>query len=203
MMQSNRELQIDFDSLRESMDSSPEDTVFFVLSYGKDVRRWYVGDKKKKRWRSKVLRVVVLTAGTAGTVVPTISSIWGSIPLGIGYLLLATAALAYAVDKFFNLSASWIRDQLTIHKIESLTIAFIASLATAGQVAGESLERETLLKAIAYLQDLLALTVDETNSWADDFQSTQELLATHNFSTSFTGSPSRTDESNKLPNADR
>jgi hypothetical protein len=137
---------------------------------------WYIHEKKwKARW-SRALRILAILLATAGAAIPFVAANDDSIGFEWGYVFLACAAGAVAMDRFFGFSSAWMRymtAELAIQqKLQQLQFAWTSMLITRGnrlpsahEVAAEL---EKLAGAAAAIGEEIRL---ETLAWAEEFQS--------------------------------
>ncbi|MCR9245568.1 MAG: SLATT domain-containing protein [bacterium] len=139
---------------------------------------WYWRHAKKDRWKGRLLRVLAILLTTCGGLVPLL------IGAGIdwlgqqwGYVCLAAAGAALALDRFFGHSSAWIRYVTTATDLETGLMKFHMEWAQLrANLGGAQLTTESVTPLLNRLQALLAFvraTVEgETKTWASEYRST-------------------------------
>lgn len=89
------------------------------------ISTWYLSDKRIKRAASQLLRALAVVLGTLGGLTPLIQLLTPSQNAASwGYIFLLLAAALVAFDKFFGLSAAWMRDISASQEVSRLLVAF-------------------------------------------------------------------------------
>jgi hypothetical protein len=137
---------------------------------------WYIHEKKwKARW-SRALRVLAILLATAGAAIPFVAANNDDVGFEWGYVLLACAAGAVAMDRFFGFSTAWMRymtAELAIQqRLQELQFAWASMLITRGDRVPSTHEVAAELERLAAAAAAIADEVrTETMVWADEFQS--------------------------------
>jgi hypothetical protein len=89
------------------------------------ISAWYLRDKRTKRATSQLLRALAIALGALGGLTPLIQLLtpsrnWSS----WGYVFLLLSAALVAFDKFFGLSAAWMRDISASQEVSRLLVSF-------------------------------------------------------------------------------
>ncbi len=138
-----------------------------------EVIDWYLHDKRLKSFWARLLRLlsILLTAG--GGLVPLAQGTGLTHPnINLGYILLALAASCVAVDRFFGLSSSWMRDMVTAFTLQRYLTEMQLSWAKwnlEGSV-GVKARVAALAMLSKYANTLFEAVLGETSSWVKDFR---------------------------------
>jgi hypothetical protein len=136
---------------------------------------WYLQEKKPKARWSRTLRIAAILFATAGAALPFIAANNDAVGFEWGFVLLACAAGAVAMDRFFGFSTAWMRYitaemaiQRRLQELQfewtSMLIARGTRLPSAHEVAADL---EKLAAAAAAIGEEVRL---ETLAWAEEFQ---------------------------------
>lgn len=148
-----------------------------VERYAVEMRDWYLRDKAQRRQVSKGLRGVAIIFAGAGSVIPLWATGENSAYLRLGYVLLGLAGIALAFDRFFGVSAAWMRDVIAAQRIDALILSLHISCAELDMELEGSAKASAMLHAVSEFAGSVAECVDsETRAWRDDFASGQEDL---------------------------
>lgn len=140
---------------------------------------WYLRDRRGKRHGARVLRLGAAAGVTVGGALPLLdlAGVWaGGAPWGALSLLLA--AVCVGADRYFGVTAGWMRDLATaqaIHRrLEALQFDWAAEsvrevLGPAEGTAGEAAER-CLGLLRRFTEDLAELVRAETADWMAEFR---------------------------------
>jgi hypothetical protein len=151
----------------------------------------------KKKWPSRVsrwCRAIAIFGTALGGLCPILQGTLTKplFPAGIasgltfstaGYLFLALAAAALAVDKYGGFSTAWIRyvraglklqDQLNVFQMEWQILCATNDLSTGGEVGAKVVALLTRLKE--FVASVGALVDAETQEWMTEFQNALSLL---------------------------
>lgn len=140
---------------------------------------WYLHDRRGKRRGARVLRLGAAAGVTVGGALPLLdlAGVWaGAAPWGCLSLLLA--AVCVGADRYFGVTAGWMRDLATaqaIHRrLEALQFDWAAEsvrevLGPAEGTAGEAAER-CLGLLRRFTEDLAELVRAETADWMAEFR---------------------------------
>lgn len=133
---------------------------------------WYLNDKRIKKRASQILRAIAIVLAAAGGLVPLITVAaqrghWAA----WGYVLLAGAASCVGFDRFFGLSAAWMRDVSGAQLIQIRLQVFQYDWATmcASPASSDTIARLSLLSV--FINDVNSLVHEETSEWTVEFQS--------------------------------
>lgn len=159
----------------------------YVENQATGLLQWYYGKKIWKARMSSFLRVLTITLFSLGGLVPLIKAIappnaafinskegfdFGQ----LGYLLIALAAAAIALDRFFGFSSGWIRYITTALSIERALDEFrmewarITATMQGNQPAAEKLE-ELIQLCKTFCIGIRSQVEQETKAWVLEFQS--------------------------------
>jgi hypothetical protein len=137
---------------------------------------WYLYEKKaKSRW-SRALRIAAILFATAGAALPFIAANNGVVDFEWGYVLLALAAGAVAMDRYFGFSTAWMRyitaEQAIQRRLQELQFDWTSTLVTRGSRAPSAHEVAAELQKLAAVAAAIGEEIrSETMVWADEFQS--------------------------------
>jgi hypothetical protein len=137
---------------------------------------WYLYEKKaKSRW-SRALRILAILFATAGAALPFIAANNDVVDFEWGYVLLALAAGAVAMDRYFGFSTAWMRyitaEQAIQRRLQQLQFDWAATLVTRGNRAPSAHEVAAELQKLAAVAAAIGEEIrSETMVWADEFQS--------------------------------
>lgn len=137
---------------------------------------WYIHEKKwKARW-SRALRILAILLATAGAAIPFVAANNDNVGFEWGYVLLACAAGAVAMDRFFGFSTAWMRymsAELAIQqRLQELQFAWAAMLITRGDRVPSAHEVAAELEKLAAAASAIGEEIRiETIAWAEEFQS--------------------------------
>lgn len=137
---------------------------------------WYLQEKKPKARWSRLLRIVAILFATAGAALPFVAANTGRIGFEWGYVMLACAAGAVAMDRFFGFSTAWMRymtAELAIQqRLRDLQFEWTKLLLDRGGRTISTHEASTVLETLAgAAADVHGEIRRETAAWADEFQS--------------------------------
>ena len=142
-----------------------------------DAIKWYFLDKRSKKRASRILRACAIIFASGGGLVPLITvaarnSTWAP----WGYVLLAAAASCLAFDRFFGLSAAWMRDITGAQQLQKLLGRFQYDwvAACASPTAEDLAVKISLLST--FVDDVNDLIHSETAEWVSEFQSSLARL---------------------------
>lgn len=162
-----------------------------------DAINWYMNQRRAKSSASRFLRIAAIVLGSVGGIFPLADvASEGGVNGERGYVFLAVAAAAVAFDRFFGLSAAWMRYMSTAMWLQRELAEFQLRWATKraglrGQAPGD-LERDGMLLIIEEFLTVTARRVEqETLEWVSEFRS---VLAQLHQSHGDHGAPGRTSE---------
>jgi hypothetical protein len=148
-----------------------------VEGYALELRDWYLKDKRIQRARSRSLRAGAILFAGAGGLVPLLRAGTGTGNLGWGYVLLAVAGVCLAFDRFFGVSAAWMRDISTAQALDGLLIRLQISLLQTSLIAETEERTKAIISVISEFTDKTIECVGtETMGWREDFVSGQAEL---------------------------
>jgi len=136
---------------------------------------WYLHEKKaKSRW-SRALRILAILFATAGAALPFIAANNGAVDFEWGYVLLALAAGAVAMDRYFGFSTAWMRymtaEQALQRRLQELQFAWATMLINRGTRVPSAHEVAAELEKLAAAAAAIGEEVrTETMAWAEEFQ---------------------------------
>jgi hypothetical protein len=136
---------------------------------------WYLQEKKaKSRW-SRGLRIAAILFATAGAALPFIAANNGVVDFEWGYVLLALAAGAVAMDRYFGFSTAWMRyitaEQAIQRRLQELQFAWASTQIARGNRVPSAHEVAAELEKLAAVAAALGDEVrTETMAWAEEFQ---------------------------------
>lgn len=141
--------------------------------------RWYLADRRWKRRAARASRVGIAVGGLTGAVLPLLeltAGVGGA--AGWGYLALLGAAACAACDRWFGLTAGWMRDMATAQaiqrRLQALQFDWAAEcvrevLGPAEGTASEATER-CLAVLRRFAEDVTELVRGETVEWMVEFR---------------------------------
>jgi hypothetical protein len=140
--------------------------------YAMEAGDWYLRDKRVKRRLSRVLRAAMIVFGVGGGLVPLLAAAGvESIGASWGYVLLAVAAGCAAFDRFFGLSAAWMRDiqgaQAAYHALAEFQLGW-ASLSRHDNLSARDVD-ERLRYISEFVSKISDIVARETSSWNVEF----------------------------------
>ncbi|MDQ1295937.1 MAG: hypothetical protein QG608_3824 [Actinomycetota bacterium] len=148
-----------------------------VEGYALELRDWYLKDKRIQRVRSRSLRAGAILFAGAGGLVPLLHAGTGTGTLGWGYVLLASAGIFLAFDRFFGISAAWMRDISTAQSLDRLLIRLQISLLQASLRAETEERTKEIISVISeFADEIIECVGAETMGWREDFVSGQAEL---------------------------
>lgn len=142
-----------------------------------DTIDWYRRDKRVRRQASRWLRAGSIIFAVAGGAAPLASAAWRGDAGSWGYLLLAAAGGCLAFDRFFGISAGWMRDMTTMQaltdRLERFRLDWVSSQLLdppqPDQLTEEELARRlTLVREFA--EDISGKVAAETKAWLTEFR---------------------------------
>lgn len=156
--------------------ASLEAVYHWVEGEGIRAASWYLNEKRSKARWSRVLRIVAILFATAGAALPFVAANTGRIGFEWGYVMLALAAGAVAMDRFFGFSTAWMRymtAELGIQqRLRELQFEWTRLLLERGSRSISAHEASDVLAKLAdAAADLHSEIRRETAAWADEFQS--------------------------------
>jgi hypothetical protein len=135
---------------------------------------WYLRDKKTKKRTSQSLRIFAILCGTMGAIVPYLPG--RALDLHWGYLLIALAGAAVAMDKLFGYSSAWMRDvvaaQAVQEKLDELQCDWARIRSACGADATEAIKRLQRFGG-----ELSRILRDETYEWREEFHGNVDRLS--------------------------
>jgi hypothetical protein len=145
---------------------------------------WYLDDRMRKRVPSQILRGLAILLGAAGALQPLIATAGGaqndSGNLAWGYVLLAAAGVCIGFDHFLGLSSGWMRDMVTVQKIQRRLVEFQldwAALNAHDAIGPERTPVHHYLELLrSFMADISLITSEETSEWVSDFQNAVSQL---------------------------
>jgi hypothetical protein len=137
---------------------------------------WYLRERRAKAWASRGLRIAATVLATAGAALPFVAANSDDVDIAWGYVLLALAAGAVALDRFFGLSSAWMRymtaQQAIQRRLQHLQFSWAASQLARGDRAPTRDEAQALLTQLAEAATDISEEVRmETAAWTDEFRS--------------------------------
>jgi hypothetical protein len=137
---------------------------------------WYLREKRSKARWSRALRILAILFATAGAAIPFVAANNDTVGFEWGYVLLACAAGAVAMDRFFGFSTAWMRyitAELAIQRqLQRLQFEWAtAQINRGGRIPSAhevATELGRLAEAAATIGEEIRL---ETLAWAEEFQS--------------------------------
>jgi hypothetical protein len=138
-----------------------------------EISTWYLNDKRSKRTTSQLLRAFAVVFGALGGLIPLIQLLVPSrngVSLGYVFLLLAAALVAF--DKFFGLSAGWMRDISASQEVARLLVAFQlrwSQLSFEAKVDEQANIRNRLQLLIQFNEQIDDVVRLETSTWESEF----------------------------------
>lgn len=146
---------------------------------------WYYSKKPFKAWISRVLRFVTIACVAAGGMMPVLVSA-GLIPAAdtpaaqlrysqLGYVLVASGAALFWLDKTFSASTAWMRYVITATAlttaVEQFRMDWAKEMARLGGKApeGDNLER-LIIRITEFSLAIRGLVEGETKAWMVEFQ---------------------------------
>jgi hypothetical protein len=136
---------------------------------------WYINEKKSKARWSRTLRILAILFATAGAGLPFIAANNGVVDFEWGYVLLALAAGAVAMDRYFGFSTAWMRyitaEQAIQRRLQELQFAWASTQIARGNRVPSAHEVAAELEKLAAVAAALGDEVrTETMAWAEEFQ---------------------------------
>lgn len=136
---------------------------------------WYLNEKKaKSRW-SRALRILAILFATAGAALPFIAANNGVVDFEWGYVLLALAAGAVAMDRYFGFSTAWMRyiaaEQAIQRRLQEMQFSWASTQLARGNRIPSAHEVAAELEKLAAVAAAIGEEVHtETMAWAEEFQ---------------------------------
>ncbi|MFD7923295.1 SLATT domain-containing protein [Streptomyces sp. NPDC059740] len=154
------------------------------------VADWYLKDRVAKRRAARVLRVGTATGAAAAALLPLLD-LTGAVDAAApwGYAGLLTAVVCACSDRFFGLTAGWMRDVATAQAVQRRLEALQFDWATESVrevlgptegTAGEAAER-CLGVLRRFTEDIAELVRAETADWMGEFHRGASALPAHAF----------------------
>jgi hypothetical protein len=147
----------------------------WVVDEGIRASGWYLREKKSKARWSRALRILAILFATAGAAIPFVAANSDAIGFEWGYVLLACAAGAVAMDRFFGFSSAWMRyitAELAIQRqLQRLQFQWAEMHITRGDRVPSAHEVASELGRLAQAAAAIGEEVRlETLAWAEEFQ---------------------------------
>ncbi|MFF8844912.1 SLATT domain-containing protein [Streptomyces sp. NPDC015127] len=140
---------------------------------------WYLADRPRKRRWARLLRLGTALGATAGAVLPLLD-LTGAVSGAVswGYVSLLLAAACVACDRYFGLTAGWMRDVATAQAVQYRlqTLQFDWASESVREVLGptEGTASEAAERCLGVLrrfsEDVSGLVRTETADWMTDFR---------------------------------
>ncbi|MGW0775964.1 SLATT domain-containing protein [Streptomyces sp. NPDC002835] len=140
---------------------------------------WYLADRVLKRRAARTLRLGTAAGALAGAALPLLDltrAVSGAAPWG--YLSLLVAAACLACDRYFGLTAGWMRDVATAQAVQRRLQALQYDWASESvrEILGptEGTASEAAERCLGVLrrfsEDIADLVRSETSDWMTDFR---------------------------------
>jgi hypothetical protein len=146
---------------------------------------WYFNSKASKALWSRWLRFLAIALSTVAGVLPIVISVWKGNTSGIESgllvsLLLGVAAGLIGLDHFFGFSSGWIRYVLTATAIQAALEEFRMDWELLNAHLSMPPSNDQILalleRARAFRTSIAGMVLDETKSWAAEFQTNLSQL---------------------------
>jgi hypothetical protein len=136
---------------------------------------WYIDEKKSKARWSRALRILAILFATAGAALPFIAANNGVVDFEWGYVALALAAGAVAMDRYFGFSTAWMRyitaEQAIQRRLQELQFSWASTQIARGNRVPSAHEVAAELEKLAAAAAAIGEEVrTETMAWAEEFQ---------------------------------
>jgi hypothetical protein len=139
-----------------------------------EAAEWYLRDKRNKSRWARGLRLLAILLTAAGGLFPILEATGaGHVNVNWGYVFIGLAASCIALDRFFGLSAGWMRDMVTSLSLQSslaqLQMSWIQwNFGEDGpEVQGKIMEGQSILAT--YSEILSRTLIGETGEWVREF----------------------------------
>jgi hypothetical protein len=149
-----------------------------VRAFASQVQTWYLVDRKRKRFGSKLLRAAGLLTAAAGAIFPlTQDNLPADNPF-LGYVLLAIAGSCYALDRAMGLSSGWARDMEVATAINKLLSEFrFEWIKTEAEFTDDPAGGLKLTTLAGHYEQLFIQAYErETHNWVAEFQDVNKKL---------------------------
>ncbi len=141
----------------------------FEYSEGRDtqISAWYLTTSGSRGVSSQLLRALAMVCGALrGPLIQLLVPSQNAVSLGYAFLLLAATLVAF--DKFFGLSAGWMRDISASQEVSRLLVAFRphwSQLSFKAKADGEANVRKRLQFLIQFNKQIDDVVKLETLAW--------------------------------------
>ncbi|MFT4394619.1 SLATT domain-containing protein [Gordonia lacunae] len=147
-------------------------------------RDWYLDAKRGKRRASRAIRFLTILFTAAGAVVPLLpESVADETSLRYGYVLIFAGAAVLGFDRYFGVSAAWMRDSKAARQIDAIYCEYWLQWSRHIEGAAEREAHEHSISEYA-LGKLEQAIESETQLWADEFSVLLSDLTQHTEKTS-------------------
>lgn len=151
--------------------SATADAVYAAITdYYREVAAWYLHEKEKKKWASKIIRAISLILAVTGGIVPLAVAAGLGMNPSVGYVLLALAGGLQLADRYFGYSEAWSRYIAVAMRCNALNLQLQVEWARMVAYAPDAQRTDTwnLLTSHA---GLLGETISsETEDWSSSLQ---------------------------------
>jgi hypothetical protein len=157
------------------------------------VSGWYLSDKRIKRTASQLLRALAVILGTLGGLTPLIQLLTpnqNAVSWGYVFLLLAAALVAF--DKFFGLSAAWMRDISASQQVSRFLVSFQfrwSQLSLEAKIDEQASIRKRLQLLMQFNQQIDNVVELETSAWEAEFGASVTQLHKERSAAIYTAQP--------------
>ncbi|MGW9264981.1 SLATT domain-containing protein [Gordonia terrae] len=141
-----------------------------------DAREWYLRNKRGKKLLSKLIRTLTIFASAIGALIP-IASVSLDLDLAWGYAAFIVAGSAFTFDRYFGVSATWIRDTAASRRLDSLLVRYWLYVNNHLVAEKNGLPDESAIEKWA-IEEFDAIITNEFEQWQTDLSSTLDELRT-------------------------
>jgi len=148
-----------------------------ALAHCEQSIEWYQREKKWKKEPGKILRLLAIILSGLSGLIPILSNLslpgLVALPATWATVALALAALMIALDRFFGVSAGWIRYEQASQRLGHRRCRFDFDWAELMIPREQDLRVIDIQMAVSlcrdFLHDVNRIVADETDQWAGEF----------------------------------
>lgn len=172
----------------ESDWSNPQDALKdlygWANSTANEAEAWYMRDKRWRAWAAQILRILTVSFGATGAIIPLVGAAQHREMANWGYVLLALGATCIGIDRIFGLSTGWMRCIITANAIRRrqsiFRVAWSAECAKAFFPDATRIDSRAIAELMDLVRDFIVDLSDlvslETLEWRSELQAIMQQM---------------------------